>query len=89
MLATGFQEFTMRTNRPVLCADHWIIPDTESVDALIDVVLTEQAWWIAARCGKHAQCGVIWADGTGRPNPRRRAKLSSFSMAGMVAEEWK
>ena len=62
----------MRTNRPVLCAAQWIIPDTESVDALIETVLYEQAWWIAVKCGKHAHRGVVWADCAQGSSARQR-----------------
>ena len=67
----------MRVMRPALCAAQWIIPDTESVDALIEAVLCEQAWWIAARSGQHAHRGVVWAEGEHRRATKLPLKLSS------------
>lgn len=79
----------MRTDRPALCAERWIIPDTTSVDALVDTVLYEQAWLIAAGCGKHAHRGLVWAEGVGRPNPRPRPKCPAAVVAPVVVEELK
>ena len=62
----------MRTNRPALCDARWIIPDTESVDALIDAVLVEQAWLVAVATRKYAHGEMVWAEGAGRPNRRQR-----------------
>jgi hypothetical protein len=77
----------MRTNRPALCAARWIIPDTDSIEALIDTVLSEQAWWIAVRCGKHAHRGVVWAEGTGRPNPQPVRKGVAPVVVPVVLED--
>ena len=77
----------MPTNRPALCAERWIIPDTFTVNALIDTVLYEQAWWIAIQCGKHAHKGVVWAEGTGRPPRRSEAATSEIVLLPSAAKE--
>jgi hypothetical protein len=77
----------MRTNRPAMCAERWIIPDTFSVDALIDAVLYEQAWWIAVQCGKHAHKGVVWAEGTRRTNRHGQTASSGSFAIPSTAEE--
>jgi hypothetical protein len=77
----------MRTNRPALCAAQWIIPDTESVDALIEAVLYEQAWWIAVRCGKHAHRGIVWAEGSGRPHKRPKLRDEGNCLLSVVSDQ--
>lgn len=77
----------MRTNRPALCAERWIIPDTVSVEALIDAVLQDQAWLVAAATGKHAHKGIVWAEGTGRPNPRPRKKVGFPVVVPVLTED--
>jgi hypothetical protein len=77
----------MRTSRPMLCAAEWIIPDTESVDALVEAALCEQAWWIALRCGKHAHRGVVWADGHRRTSGQPSRKLDCSILVQAAVEE--
>ena len=69
----------MPTSRPAFCAERWVIPDTDSVDALVETVLTEQAWWIAVRSGKHAHQGVVWAEGRRGKKPGGKSKPSNRS----------
>ena len=77
----------MRTNRPALCAARWIIPDTDSVDAMVEAALTEQAWLIALGCGKHAHRGMVWAEGIGRPQVRPRPRETGAVRIPVIAEE--
>ena len=77
----------MRTTRPALCAAQWIIPDTESVDSLIEAVLLEQAWWIAALTGKHAHRGMVWADGAPGAHFRRRPIVTESRTLPIATEE--
>ena len=77
----------MRTCRPVLCAAEWIIPDSESVDALIDAALCEQAWWIAIRSGKHAHRGMVWADGARTIAGQYRSRVEARILVQAAVEE--
>ena len=76
----------MHMNRPALYAAQWIIPDTVSVNALIDLALYEQAWWIALRCGKYAHKGVVWADGI-RPRTPFEPMLPGAILVDIIIDQ--
>ena len=74
----------MRTRRPAICAAEWIIPDTEAVDAMIEAVLFEQAWWIAVKSGKFAHRGVVWADGAPRSKFAKAPAMGWNSLSTVI-----
>jgi hypothetical protein len=76
----------MLTRRPAICAAEWIIPDTEAVDAMIEAVLLEQAWWIAVKSGKFAHRGVVWADGAPRSKAPKAPATGWNGLSTVIGE---
>lgn len=41
---------------------YWSAIDIREIEQIVEDIIREEAWWIAARSGKFAQRNLVWAD---------------------------